>query len=195
MKARAISLAWFLGVLMIPIIWLMSLHLTINVTPSMPIGFYRFYPIDRPLARGDIVRICAPSEVARLMAGEGRGMRGTCPYQTAPLLKFVAALPGDVVDVSDEAVIVNGTALPGSAVPALHKGGPPRISRGRYVLGPGRIWLWTPYYRSLDSRYFGAVRAADVQGFARPALTGGSWADWAGGMRSLASIPPHGKKK
>ena len=103
--------------------------------------------------------------------------------------------PGDVVDVSDETVIVNGTALPGSAVPALHKGGPPRISRGRYVLGPGRIWLWTPYYRSLDSRYFGAVRAADVQGFARPALTGGSWADWAGGMRSLASIPPHGKKK
>src|ERR1700738_787559 len=107
---------------MIPMIWLFSLHLTINVTPSMPVGFYRFFPVDRPIARGDIVRICAPSEVARLMAGEAGSARGVCPYQTAPRVKFVAAVPGDVVDVSDKAVIVNGTALPGSAVPALHKG-------------------------------------------------------------------------
>jgi len=181
--------------MMVPIIWLLSLHLAINVTPSMPVGFYRAYPVDRPLARGDIVQICAPSNVAKLISARPNEPKGACPYQTIPFLKFVAGLPGDIVDLSNAAVIINGTTLPGSAVPKAGKDSPPRIARGRYVLGAGRIWLWTPYYRSWDSRYFGPARAADVISFARPVFAGGSWADWAAGKRCLASIPPPSKKK
>lgn len=194
---RAGHLALFFGCLMLPVVFLLSFRFTVNVTPSMPVGLYRLFPVDRPIVRGDVIQICPSPDLAKVVAErETSGLRGACFYQTVPLLKYVAALPGDVVDLRDSGVTVNGVTLPGSAAMPPRKGRPPvpHVARGRYVLKPGQLWLWTPYYRSWDSRYFGPVSTAYVRGFARAVCASGSWADWAGGMRSLASIPSASKK-
>jgi conjugative transfer signal peptidase TraF len=187
----------FFACLTLAVFYLISLHLTVNITPSMPIGVYRLYPLDRPIARGDIVEICPPHQVADiLLRSEQTRARGICEHEVIPLLKYVAAVPGDVVDLSDKAVVVNGVALPGSAtIPAVkRRAAVTETARGRYALTSGLLWLWTPYYRSWDSRYFGPVPSVGVRGLARPVFVWGSWANWSDGVRSLASIPDMRKK-
>ena len=189
--------ALFFGCLMLIVLWLFFLHLTVNVTASMPIGIYRLHALDRPVMRGDIVQVCPPAQAAKYISTkEGNKFRGTCIYQTAPLLKFVAAVGGDVVDLRDNRVVVNGITLPGSATLPSPEGSfpAPRVTRGRYVLGADQLWLWTPYYRSLDSRYFGPVKISGVRWLAWPIFTGGRWADWREGLRSLADISLRSKK-
>jgi conjugative transfer signal peptidase TraF len=146
------------------------LHLTLNRTGSMPVGFYRRLPVDHAPARGDIVMICAPEALARFAARQGYLPPGDCPAHTAALLKHVAAVAGDVVEVRPDAVIVNGTRLAHSATRALDGSGRrlAHVAPGRYVIAPGRIWLWTISPIGWDSRYYGALPSAGVRAFAVP---------------------------
>ncbi len=143
---------------------------TINLTGSLPGLLYALGPIDRPIARGDTILVCAPASVAALGAQRGYLPAGPCPGQTAPLLKLVAAVGGDFVDLRARSIEVNGRCLGHSVTfDHDHLGRKlPQIARGRYRLGAGQLWLWTPAERSFDSRYFGPVRASDVTYFASP---------------------------
>lgn len=151
--------------------------LRINTTASMPEGIYRLRKYEAgPIARGTIVAVC-PS--AALIAGAAPRHylgNGPCPGNVEPLLKHVAAVGGDEVDVSDRAVSVNGRPLPNSGRVARDCAGRPlaRISAGRYAIAPSAVWLYAPVARSWDSRYFGPQPAAGIIGIASPVLIVGT---------------------
>jgi len=148
-----------------------ALHLTglgINITDSMPIGLYHVAPVDRAPVKGDIVSICAPPAVAAIARARDYIPRGSCPDDTAPMLKIVGAVAGDVIEVEQNAIVIDGYTLPGSATHARDSHGRAlsRFPRGTHQMRPGEVWLWTPNPRSWDSRYYGPLPAQNVNGFA-----------------------------
>lgn len=148
--------------------------ITINTTPSMAIGLWR--RTDEPIQRGVVVIDCPPP-TQTLQLGRDRDYlgRGTCPSGYEPLLKPIAAVPGDTIVVRPDGVmVVNGTALPNSrslyhddAGRALF-GYPPGI----YPVAPGEVWLISTYSpRSFDSRYLGPVPISSIRGAVTPLWT------------------------
>jgi conjugative transfer signal peptidase TraF len=163
-----------------------SQPLGINPTPSMPLGLYELLRLDHPIHRGDIVQLCPPEQMALVARERNYVPLGACVYRTAPFIKYVAAVPGDVVDLRDGGVWVNGHRLDGSAPVAWddqHRA-LPKAARGRYRLRPGQIWVWSPYPRSLDSRYYGPIAVSSVKYFAKLALQVQAW-PWSAGLASL----------
>jgi conjugative transfer signal peptidase TraF len=145
-----------------------------NSTPSMPEGIYRLNrSAVAPLERGTIIAIC-PSPAVLAVAVPRRYLApGPCPGNVVPLLKRVAAVGGDRVDVTERFVSVNGQKLPDSGRFERDAAGMPlpRIPAGRYSVAPNKVWLYGPNPRSWDSRYYGAQPVAGVLGTATPVLT------------------------
>ena len=88
----------------------------INYSPSMPMGVWRLHPVAEPFQREQIVSICPPDRaVVRDARRRGYIGKGDCPGGYEPLLKPVAAIPGDVVTVDADGIAVNGRSLTNSA--------------------------------------------------------------------------------
>jgi type IV secretory pathway protease TraF len=129
---------------------LISTHwLAINISPSVPLGFYRIVRTEAPLQRGDLMHIPAVSF--------GRSWLSTW----LPLLKPVAGVPGDAVCVQPEGVWVHGE--PYGPVYQEHKGKPLPVFWGCHVVGEGEVFVASHELKSLDGRYFGMTRVADVR--------------------------------
>lgn len=134
------------------------------LTPSLPLGIYR--TVNGPPTRGAIVMACLPERVARLALERGYLWRGDCPGGAVPLGKVVLAVAGDTVTLSAEGISVNGRAVPRSRPHERdHKGRPlEHYPSGSHVLGPGELWLFSPYHPlSFDSRYFGPIARSQVR--------------------------------
>jgi conjugative transfer signal peptidase TraF len=146
--------------------------LRLNVTPSMPVGLWRMVPDRAPLRRGEIVVVCLPdTALAQVGAARGYIPSGSCPSGLEPLVKPIAATAGDVVAVSAAGVAVNGQAVHDTAQLAQDSAGRPlmAVAAGAYPVAPKEVWLLSGHDpRSFDSRYFGPVPEANVQGLARP---------------------------
>jgi conjugative transfer signal peptidase TraF len=130
--------------------------LSINVTPSMPIGLWIVRPLTVEPARDMIVAICAegglPTEELR-----------SCPGDHPPLLKPVAAIPGDHVSVSEGGISVNGKSFNNSR--ALPVAGVPAMPLGHYTVADGEVWvIATGHPRSYDSRYLGPLPISNIRG-------------------------------
>jgi conjugative transfer signal peptidase TraF len=141
---------------------------SVNVTPSMPIGIWIIRPVNAPIARGAIVSFC---RVPRHSSTEPPrpSDHGPCPDGTPSLLKPIAAIPGDWVFVDGAGVTVNGQLLPNSQ--RQSRPGLAAIAPGAYRVGEGDLWVVSSLHlHSFDSRYFGAIRAAAVRGEAIPIL-------------------------
>jgi conjugative transfer signal peptidase TraF len=154
-----------------------ALGLRINTTASMPQGVYRLRPLaSGPVALGTVVAICPSAKVLAVAAPRHYFEPGPCPGNVEPLLKHVAAVGGDRVDVSDRAIIVNGRPLPNSGRLARDCAGRslPHAADGRYRIASDDVWLYAPVARSWDSRYFGPQPAADIVGTATPLLIVGT---------------------
>ncbi|MHB8432290.1 MAG: conjugative transfer signal peptidase TraF [Candidatus Tyrphobacter sp.] len=175
--ARAFRLTMLNVVVGIAVIALQGAHLRVNFTGSMPIGVYSLSPLPPGgVRRGMLVAVCAPVDAAKLGRQRGYLAAGACPDDTELLLKSVAAVAGDVVDVMPRAAAVNGCPLPQSAPLRRDRSGRPLLGwqPGRYRLGPGQIWLYADNPRSWDSRYWGPGSAADALAVAVPLFTVGS---------------------
>jgi conjugative transfer signal peptidase TraF len=169
-------LAFILGLSLVAL----ALHfasLAINVSGSMPVGIYHIERSNRAAVNGDVVQLCADPAVAAVARRRDYLPYGSCPSDTAPMVKIVAAVAGDVVDVRDDAVIAGEHRLPGSATQARDSQGRAlqHFPRGLYRMRPGEIWLWTPNPLSWDSRYYGPQPAAAVSGFATLLLAFWDW--------------------
>lgn len=145
----------------------------INVTTSLPYGLYQ--KASTPLQRGSLVVFCPPlNDVSATAHVRGYLRAGRCPGGWTSLLKPVAALQGDHVRFSDEAVYVNGIPLPNSARVARDPMGRalPRPPMNEHRLAANELLLISSYTASsYDGRYLGVVSTDGLQGTVSPLLT------------------------
>jgi conjugative transfer signal peptidase TraF len=135
-----------------------------NITPSEPVGIYRLVP--GGVERGTLVLLKQPHNPAASV------LQLYIPAKL-PLVKRVAAIPGDMVRIDSDGVYVNGLRWPDS-VPLLHDDEGRALHPypfGVYRVAAGRLWVMSNHPRGLDSRYFGPVPAASVISRLEPLLT------------------------
>ena len=150
-----------------------GLGFRLNETPSVPVGLWRVSAV-AVLERGRVVSFCPPATDVFLEARRrGYLKRGNCSGALEPILKVLAGLPGDEVLQTAEALFINGRALPHSkALKTDAQGRPlPALASRRFVIRAGEGMVVGDHPRSLDSRYFGPLPLAAIEGEARPILT------------------------
>ena len=148
--------------------------ITINTTPSMPMGIWIIDDITPTLntsLRGRFVTFCPPDiELFRAAKEQGILRIGRCKGAYRPLLKEVVGLPGDVIEYSD-GFLVNGHRIPRSKILSMSEA----VSRpflGRLIVPEGKLWIMSPYSAlSFDSRYFGLVPLETIQNIVEPLWT------------------------
>ena len=133
-----------------------------NRTESAPIGLY--WRSDGPLTLNGWAVVSASSEAARWTSENG--FTGT----DWPLVKRIAALPGDEICRENETILINQSV---AAEALLEASGGLELPRwqGCHVLQDGEAFLLNEHPRSLDGRYFGAMERSDLVGVAIPLLT------------------------
>ncbi len=143
----------------------------LNLTPSEPLGLWRIEELQRPVAIGDLVFLCPPTTATFTEAWRrGYLRRGLCPSGFAPLIKTVAALPGQRVEITDH-VLIDGRPVPASSVWARDGEGRVLLPDSGGVVPPHHLFLHSPFASSYDSRYFGPVPDSGILGLARPVFT------------------------
>ena len=151
--------AAIMAVILLAIGLLTATRLIVNVTPSVPLGFY--WSHHRAPERGDFVLIALPPQSRDFAIGRGY-MR-----DDHHLLKKVAAMGGDRVCRHRFSVWINGhirvwarrnDAL-GRALPEWS---------GCRQLNSGELFVFGTHRSSFDSRYFGPILRSDVVTVANP---------------------------
>ncbi len=131
-----------------------------NASASAPVGLYTV-SVAAALTRGDMVIARVPGEFQALAA-----RRHYLPANV-PLVKRVAAVPGDMVCAAGARVTVNGR----TAALRLDRDGAGRPMpwwSGCAELGAGEVFLlMTESASSFDGRYFGVSNEGDIVGRAR----------------------------
>lgn len=143
----------------------------LNLTPSEPLGLWRIEKLNRPVEAGDLVFICSPP-TAPFKEARRRGYlrRGLCPGGFAPLIKTVAALAGQRIEISDH-VVVDGRSLAASVVRKTDGQGRTITPYPGGIVPPRHLYLHSSFASSYDSRYFGPVPDSGLLGLARPVIT------------------------
>lgn len=143
----------------------------LNLTPSEALGLWRIKELYRPVAVGDLVFVCPPPSASFLEARERGYLRyGLCAGGFAPLIKTVAALPGQHVEI-DANVEIDGRPISASDIRATDGEGRPLRPFAGGIVPPYHLFLHSSFASSYDSRYFGPLPAAGLLGLARPVLT------------------------
>jgi conjugative transfer signal peptidase TraF len=133
-------------------------NLRMNTSVSLPVGLYRVS------AEGSFVEFCPADQ--GLSAQRHYRTKGVCPDGAAPLLKPVAARPGDEVVASSAGATVNGRLLPNTCPLSRDSEGRPlgHWPFGRYTMAPKTLWVASSYNaRSYDSRYLGPIAESAVR--------------------------------
>ena len=144
--------------------------LRINLTPSYPLGLWRIEPLARQVAVGDRIFICPPPvEPFALARNRGYLGRGLCPGWFSPLIKTVVAVAGQHV-VIDGNITVDGIRLAHSSVRSIDGEGRALALDAGGIVPTGKLFLFSDFAGSYDSRYFGPVPAAGVLGLAHSLL-------------------------
>ena len=86
-------------------------RLHINSTPSLPMGLYR----ETDDRRAPLIEFCPQEPYGTFAAARGYRSAGNCPDGAGPLMKPVVASAGDLVELSDRGIAVNGVLLPNTA--------------------------------------------------------------------------------
>lgn len=140
------------------------LKLVWNVSASAPIGLYAIEPARR-LEVTDLLAIKPPAALARFLVERGYVGAGV------PLMKRVAALPGQEVCRRDRTITVDGVAY-GDALERDRVGRLLPVWRGCRRIAEGELFLMNfDVPDSLDGRYFGPLPVGTVIGRAMPIYT------------------------
>lgn len=140
---------------------LIESRLVWNATASEPVGLYWESPLPAKPHIGQFVLACLSPQGARfalrahLQIAHSNSSR--CPAHFVPLLKTIAALPGDRITVHADGDYRNGIRIPDSR--PLH-----RIATGARLPQPhdariaaDQAWLLGAAPNSYDSRYLGPL--------------------------------------
>ncbi|MBF0482612.1 MAG: conjugative transfer signal peptidase TraF [Desulfovibrionaceae bacterium] len=137
----------------------------INLTASMPRGLYLLVP-GNPW-RGDVVSFCLDDPFYAGLAQERGYLRsGACPGGLEPLLKTLAGVPGDSLEISPEGVWVDGHLEPNSRLVISDSHGRPMpvstsLGFERIPSGMGLV-LSSDHPGGFDGRYFGLQPLASL---------------------------------
>ncbi|CAH2396954.1 conjugative transfer signal peptidase TraF [Mesorhizobium ventifaucium] len=134
-----------------------------NASASAPVGLYGL-GFAAP-ARGDLVLVRPPESLAELAAE-----RGYLP-RNEPLVKRLAALPGDEVCSFNDAVIIDGQIVARRLAKDTRGRPLPRWNGCRTLADNEIFLLGSDDIRSFDGRYFGPVPRANVIGRLVPLWT------------------------
>ena len=132
-----------------------------NTSASVPRGLYWLRPAS-PLHANELVAVKPPEPLAKFLAA-----RGYLPLGV-PLLKHIAALPGQTVCRHAHTVTVDGHAV---AVAREHDAHGRLLPswQGCRTLRAGAVFLLNPTIPdSFDGRYFGALPASAITAHAEP---------------------------
>jgi conjugative transfer signal peptidase TraF len=132
-----------------------------NASASVPIGFYVIHPAGG-LTTGELLVVKPPAALAQFMAARGYLALGV------PLIKRVAALPGQIVCRSGRKITVDGIA----EAEALDRDARSRklpVWQGCRTVRSGEVFLMNAGVTdSFDGRYFGPVPDSTIIGSATP---------------------------
>ena len=143
-------------------------HYRFTWSDSVPWGLYK--DTNELIYRGTFVAECLPLDLAALAKERDWLGKDRIP----PILKQVAAIPGDTVELAEEYVAVNGAFILNTATRKLDSKGReiPAVARGTFVLKPGEVFLLgTNSERSWDGRYTGPAKIADLIATLQPVIT------------------------
>ncbi|MDT0684042.1 S26 family signal peptidase [Roseicyclus sp. F158] len=135
-----------------------------NASASVPVGLYAVLPTSSPQL-GDLVLVEPPEDLARYLDRRGYLPRGL------PMLKRVAALPGQTICRNGAIVRLDGKAVAAARAEDSRGRSLPSWS-GCHRLRQGQVFLLnvdTP--DSLDGRYFGPLPVSALRGRAVPIRT------------------------
>lgn len=143
----------------------------LNLSPSEPVGIWRVRA-DAPPTVGDYAYFCPPVAQKRYPFL----FKGGCPGGSMPFLKKLAAGPGALIRETAVGVWIDGKPLPDSRPRSASLGSDPvRLPhwRGTVRLQAGQFWAYGSGdpAQSFDSRYWGPLPAARIEGVAWPVWT------------------------
>lgn len=153
--------------------WLEQTGWWFNVSASAPSGLWHIKPLIAHLNRHTWVIACPASCTYVFTTAKARGYLppGPCPGNFAPLIKQVAAVPGDTVQLTRHGIHVNGHLLPHTRplVTDRHGRSMPQLNVATHRVPPGLVWLISGQERArgFDSRYFGPLPIRQVLGQAK----------------------------
>lgn len=143
----------------------------LNLTPSEPLGIWRIEPLSRAPLVGDLVFVCPPPTPQFEDARRRGYLRwGSCIGGFAPLIKTVAALARQRVEIGDQ-VVIDGRPIEASSVRTRDGKGRVLMPYAGGIVPPGYLFLHSSFESSYDSRYFGPVPGSGILGLARPVFT------------------------
>jgi len=155
---------------------LSGLHLAgarFNPSKSVAVGLY--WQVKQPVEKGAYVLVCPPdTDIFKLAKQRGYLTSGFCPNNYSGLMKQVAAAAGDEVHIDKTGIQVNGQLLPHSKPLNTDPGGRPmpQLELNNYRLAENEFLLIGDVSAaSFDSRYFGLIDRAQIQGVVRPIFT------------------------
>ena len=130
-----------------------------NITSSEPKGWYLTLPYVS-LGKNDLVLLCLAKPYSELAKRLGLpAISNECALNSPYILKKIAGIPGDKIEINPDGVFINGILQPtsraiikfrGIALNPLPVGYTHRLQTDEYwVMGSGA--------HSFDSRYFGVI--------------------------------------
>ncbi len=132
-----------------------------NASASVPIGLYAVHPAGT-LRTGELVVVTPPALLATFLDARRYLPKGV------PLLKHVAALPGQTVCRTGDTISIDGITV-GAALHRDHLGRSLPVWLGCRVIAAGEVFLMNRQsVASLDGRYFGPLPTTTIVGRADP---------------------------
>ena len=151
-------------------LWLFGFRM--NFTSSMPVGIY--LTGSGEARQSDLVAFCLPSNNPFSALAKERTylQSGLCPSGRQPLLKILAGVPGDLVEMNASGIAINGQPLAGTKHPNHDRRGRPLpdslLSNGVIPDGLALV-ISNEHAGGFDSRHFGLVPISSLHAV-RPIL-------------------------
>jgi conjugative transfer signal peptidase TraF len=135
-----------------------------NASASVPIGLYAVHRADK-LYVGELLVVTPPEPLAIFLDERHYLPKGV------PLLKRVAALPGQTVCRTGHTIFVDGAAI-GDALGRDRLGRPLPVWQGCRLIAVRQVFLMNQQSSdSFDGRYFGLLPSTTIVGRADPVFT------------------------
>lgn len=150
---------------------LFAFEFHIVTSDSIPPGLYaRTWGT---VSRGSLVAVCLPEEVSRIGFVNGY-LDAACWNGAGAVVKYVAGMPGDEIEVQREGIRINGVSVENSAVLERDFAGRAlaHMPFATTVLGKNEVLLLSTHHtRSWDGRYFGPVSRDHIIATVAPVWT------------------------